>query len=84
MVEKANKYDVYNWIIKVIKSSTTIQQLMSSKRLARNFYAMYNDVDLDISLYDYADIQRTIIYKDIFTTKSPNEKIPHLIDNSYN
>ena len=73
MVEKANKYDAYNWVIKVIKSSTTIQQLMSSKRLSRNFYTIYNDVDLDISLYDYADIQRTIIYKDIFTTKSPNE-----------
>ena len=73
MVEKANKYDAYNWVIKVIKSSTTIQQLTSSRRLLRNFYAMYNDVDLDNSLYDYADIQRTIIYKDIFTTKSPNE-----------
>ena len=69
MVEKANKYDVYNWIIKVIKSSTTIQQLMSSKRLARNFGVMYDDDDLDISLYDCADIQRSIIYKDIFTTK---------------
>tara|TARA_R110000796_G_scaffold173610_1_gene290576 strand:+ start:569 stop:790 length:222 start_codon:yes stop_codon:yes gene_type:complete len=73
MVEKANKYDAYNWVIKVIKSSTTIQQLMSSKRLSRNFYTIYNDVDLDISLYDYADIQRTIIYEDLFTTKSPNE-----------
>ena len=69
MVEKANKYDVYNWIIKVIKSSTTIQQLMSSKRLARNFEVMYDDDDLDISLYDCADTQRSIIYKDIFTTK---------------
>ena len=69
MVEKANKYDVYNWIIKVIKSSTTIQQLMSSKRLARNFGVMYDDDDLDISLYDCANTQRSIIYKDIFTTK---------------
>jgi len=57
MVEQ-NKYDVYNWVLKVIKSSTTLQQVISSRRLVHNFDTIYSDNDLERSLWDCASTQR--------------------------
>lgn len=47
---KKNKYDVYNWIIKVIDSCENGIQLLSSCKLAENFFKQCNDYDLYIKL----------------------------------
>lgn len=41
-----NKYDVYKWIIKVIKSCKTNIQLMACTKLIYNFHNMYDDEEL--------------------------------------
>ena len=62
MIEQ-NKYDVYNWVLKVIKSSTTLQQVRSGRRLVHNFDTIYSDNDLERSLWDCASTQREIIIR---------------------
>ncbi len=41
-----NKYDVYNWITKVIDSCETNQHFYKALRLIDNFYNMYKDGDM--------------------------------------
>jgi hypothetical protein len=62
MIEQ-NKYDVYSWVLKVISSSTTIQQLISSKKLIQNFNAMHDDIRLYDILWWEASTRREIIIK---------------------
>lgn len=49
-----NKFDVYNWIIKVIDSCKSHQQIDTVNRLITNFRNMYNDYDLTGSLRHYS------------------------------
>jgi hypothetical protein len=49
-----NKYDVYNWIIKVIDSCKSHQQIDTVNRLITNFRSMYDDYDLTGSLRNHA------------------------------
>ena len=49
-----NKYDVYNWIIKVIDSCETYFHYSIVQRLISNFYDRYDDHQLAGSLRDYA------------------------------
>lgn len=48
-----NKYDVYNWIIKVYDSVEDNSQLMTAENLARNFRKKYEDYELNSALQDY-------------------------------
>ena len=49
-----NKFDVYNWIIKVIDSCKSHQQIDTVNRLITNFRNMYNDYDLTGSLRNHS------------------------------
>ena len=49
-----NKFDVYNWIIKVIDSCKSHQQIDTVNRLITNFRDMYNDYDLTGSLRNHS------------------------------
>ena len=49
-----NKYDVYNWIIKVIDSCKSHQQIDTVNRLITNFRNVYDDYDLTGSLRNHA------------------------------
>lgn len=49
-----NKYDVYNWIKKVIDSCKSHQQIDTVNRLIMNFRDIYNDYDLTGSLRNYS------------------------------
>ena len=53
-----NKYDVYNWIIKVIDSCKSHQQIDTVNRLIKNFRIMYNDYDLTVSLRNHAHFKQ--------------------------
>jgi hypothetical protein len=48
-----NKYDVYNWIMRVYDSCKTVDQIHSAGRLVNNFYKLYQDYGLDRDLHDY-------------------------------
>jgi hypothetical protein len=48
-----NKYDVYNWIIKVYDSCETISQIITTEKLIRNFRKMYDDYTLYDKLQDH-------------------------------
>lgn len=48
-----NKYDVFNWIIKVYDSVEDNSQLMTAEKLARNFRKKYDDYELNSVLQDY-------------------------------
>jgi hypothetical protein len=41
-----NKYDVYNWIIEVAKSCTTLKQSIYANKLAQLFLKKYDDFDM--------------------------------------
>ena len=49
-----NKYDVYNWIEKVIDSCKSHQQIDTVDRLITNFRNVYDDYDLTGSLRNHA------------------------------
>ena len=49
-----NKYDVYNWIKKVIDSCTTFHHFHKVHRLIDNFYKRYNDMTMSGRLRDFA------------------------------
>jgi hypothetical protein len=49
-----NKYDVYNWIIKVIYSCKSHQQIDTVDRLITNFRNRYDDYELTGSLRNHA------------------------------
>jgi hypothetical protein len=53
-----NKYDVYNWIIKVINSCKSHQQIDTVNRLITNFRSMYDDYDLTGSLRNHAHFKQ--------------------------
>jgi hypothetical protein len=48
-----NKYDVFTWIMKVYDSCETVSQMITTEKLIRNFYKMYNDRTLYVQLDDY-------------------------------
>jgi hypothetical protein len=48
-----NKYDVYNWIIKVYDSCESVSQLLTVYKLVQNFRNMYDDYKLYSELDDY-------------------------------
>jgi len=48
-----NKYDVFNWIIKVYDSCENVSQIITTEKLIRNFYKMYDDYTLYDKLQDY-------------------------------
>jgi hypothetical protein len=48
-----NKYYIFNWIKKVIDSCETSTQLTKTNKLIKSFYNLYNDWDLESSLYSY-------------------------------
>jgi len=53
-----NKYDVYNWIIKVINSCKTQHQYNSTEILILNFRKMYEDHQLASPLWNYLHIKK--------------------------
>jgi hypothetical protein len=59
-----NKYEIYEWVKKVMDSCETPIQLTKAQRLIKFFTRIYNDQFLRQSLYDYKDIKwRNIIEK---------------------
>ena len=48
-----NKYDVFEWVKKVIDSCETPRQKMKCYNLVENFHVMYGDYDLTAHLYNY-------------------------------
>jgi hypothetical protein len=48
-----NKYDVFNWIMKVYDSCETISQVITTEKLIRNFRKMYDDYTLYDKLQDH-------------------------------
>jgi hypothetical protein len=48
-----NKYDVYNWIEKVIDSCTTYFHYIGAHKLVTNFYNVYGDIKLSNNLRWY-------------------------------
>jgi hypothetical protein len=48
-----NKYDVFNWIIKVYDSCENISQIITTENLIRNFRKMHNDYILYEELQDH-------------------------------
>ena len=48
-----NKYDVYNWIRKVIDSCTTYFQFRNVNELITNFDKIYDDWELTGNLRNY-------------------------------
>ena len=55
-----NKYDVFNWIKKVIDSCETREQFNFVKNLNNNFLNRFNDYPLTKKLFQY----RTQVKKD--------------------
>jgi hypothetical protein len=53
-----NKYDAYNWIIKVIDSCKSHQQIDTVNRLITNFRNIYDDYDLTGSLRNHAHFKQ--------------------------
>ena len=49
-----NKYDVYNWIMKVIDSSKTYYHWCVVQNLISNFRDMYKDWEMSGKLREYA------------------------------
>ena len=47
-----NKYYVYNWIIEVAKSCTTLKQSIQVNRLTQLFLTRYEDFDMYCDLSD--------------------------------
>jgi hypothetical protein len=45
-----NKNDVYNWIIEVAKSCTTLKQSIHANKLAQLFLDRYGDLDMYFDL----------------------------------
>ncbi len=55
MIEIYNsKYDVYNWIIKVIDSCKSHQQIDTVNRLITNFRNVYDDYELTGKLRNHS------------------------------
>ena len=48
-----NKYDVFNWIIKVYDSCESVSQIITTEKLIRNFYKIYDDFSLYVQLQDH-------------------------------
>jgi hypothetical protein len=48
-----NKYDVFNWIIKVYDSCENVSQIITTEKLIRNFRKMYDDYILYEKLQDH-------------------------------
>jgi hypothetical protein len=48
-----NKYDVFNWIIKIYDSCEDISQVITTEKLIRNFRKRYDDYDLYSKLQDH-------------------------------
>jgi hypothetical protein len=48
-----NKYDVYEWIKKVIFSCNSYHHYTATNRLISQFYFTYNDIELSGSLRNY-------------------------------
>lgn len=48
-----NKYDVFNWIIKVYDSCESVSQILTTERLIRNFTKTYDDYTLYSKLQDH-------------------------------
>lgn len=48
-----NKYDVFNWIIKVYDSCETLTHIRKVERLIENFYKMYDDYTMYVELGEY-------------------------------
>ncbi len=53
-----NKYDVYNWIKKVIDSCKSHQQIDAVNGLITNFRNIYDDYDLTGSLRNHAHFKQ--------------------------
>ena len=60
MMGEENKYDVFNWIKKVIDSCETREQFNFVKNLNNNFLNRFNDYPLTKKLFQY----RTQVKKD--------------------
>jgi hypothetical protein len=52
-----NKYEVYDWIKKVIDSCETSIQHVKTTKLILSFNELYDDWFLKQSLYDYQEIK---------------------------
>ena len=48
-----NKYDVFNWSKKVYDSCETLQQMITTEKLIRNFRKRFNDYTLERELDDH-------------------------------
>jgi hypothetical protein len=56
--KKQNKFDIYMWVKKVIRSCVTHRQFMTSQKLVRNFHDTFGDSELDNKLHDEIDHKR--------------------------
>lgn len=48
-----NKYDVFNWIIRVYDSCENLSQIITTEKLIRNFKKIYGDYALGRELEDH-------------------------------
>ena len=68
-----NKYDVYNWILQVAKSCTTIQQKVCVNKLVQKFLHKYDDFEMYQCLSELAWNESTkAILKNIENDKHQN------------
>jgi hypothetical protein len=60
-----NKYDVFNWIIKVYDSCENVSQIITTEKLIRNFRKMYDDYILYEKLQDdYFEVSERLQQKE--------------------
>ena len=60
-----HKYDVYRWIERVIESCTTYPQLLTSERLVKAYYTMYEDDWLYSSLETRLSLAWDELFKNV-------------------
>jgi hypothetical protein len=75
-----NKYEIYEWVKKVMDSCETPIQLTKAQRLIKFFTRTYNDQFLRQSLYDYKDIK----WRKLIDNAKNYLNIDNLFDNFLN
>jgi len=75
-----NKYEVYEWIKKVIDSCETALQLVRAGRLVQTFNNLHKDHFLRQCLYDYKDIK----FRKLVDSAKNYLNIDNLFDNFLN
>ena len=68
-----NKYDILNWIKKVIDSCENMDQLITSYKLMRRAVNMIDDLKIEEELWDYQSAAEDKLFDD--KIKSLSQKV---------